>query len=372
MDQPVIVPENRILTWNGRKFDKVYVIQNHDLLNTGFSAFLIYALNGIRKSEALNAIPVIDFHSRNVPYFYEHSKGENIWTYFFEKLSPYSLKDVLQWEKEGKISHDQIEYTDLQQASKDHQYDPDRLATFWSWEKPHDKAAWMMSKRAQGRVYIKKYIRPKASIQVKVDDFIRAHFETNFIIGVHIRGTDFCYANPTSLEAYLQEVGKLLLKTNRKDYRIFLATDQHQYVEAFKQRYGEKVLCWDAVRSDNHICPVRFDDVSGYKKGEDELIDMLLLSKCHHVIKGAASVGELALWFCDHQNIIDFAIESDFIRKDYSELESAYSKLNIDHKSRFGLKAHKYKERIVRKLVSSRIGRALFARSKFVRKVMIH
>ncbi len=364
--------KKRLLTWKGHHYERFFVIQNHDLLNTGFSAFLIYVLNGVRKARELNAIPVIDFNAKNVPYFHEASKGENVWAYFFESISSFELNDVLEWRKSGQITEDQIAYLDLAQAGKDHQNDPNRLATFWAWEKPRDKRAWMNTKRALGRTYVQEFIRPKENIKSKVDDFISAHFKADYIIGVHIRGTDFCYANPTSLESYFREIAALLRENEKQEYRIFLATDQEQYVEAFKQQHGEKVLCWDAVRSDNHICPVRFDHVSGYKKGEDVLIDMLLLSSCHHVIKGAAAVGELALWFCDHDHITDFAIDSDFIRKEYSELESAYAMLNVDQKSETRLKVHRLKERMIRKLVSTRLGRLLFANSKWVRKIMIH
>lgn len=360
------------LKWNGQEYDKVFIIQNHDLLNTGFSAFLIYSLNGIRQAIAANAIPVIDFNAENVPYFYEPSKGENIWTYFFENFSPYELPDVLRMLQNGEISKDQMLFTDITRAGDDHQRDPDRLATFWAWEKPSDLKAWMKEKRALGRTYIKNYVKPKVSIKNKVEKFIDKHFNADFVIGVHIRGTDFCYARPTSIETYLKEIDSLLEKNGKSSYRIFLATDQEQYVEDFKNIHGEKVVCWEAIRSDNHICPVRFDNVSGFKKGEDVLIDMLLLSRCHHIVKGAAAVGELALWFSCHDDITDFALESDFIRKGYGELQSAYSQLNVAHKSTYELGVHKFREHLVRRLVSSRIGHFFFSKFKFIRRIMIH
>ncbi len=272
----------------------------------------------------------------------------------------------------GGVSQKQILYTDLQKAGEAHQNDPDRLTTFWAWEQPSDHAAWMMEKRILGRAYVKNYVKPKAIIQKKVETFIQSYFGKAFVIGVHIRGTDFCYATPTSVETYLRAIDDLTINNGQPDFQIFLATDQIQYVETFKAKYEDKVICWEAVRSDNHICPMRFDQVSGYKKGEDVLIDILLLSRCHHVIKGAAAVGELALWFNDHHEITDFALESDFIRKDYGDLESAYSQLNIARRNSWMLGVHKFRERLVRRLVSSILGRTLFSKSKFIRRILIH
>ncbi len=357
--------------WHGQEYEKVLIIQNHDL-HAGFTALLIYVLNGIRKAKAMNAVPVIDFNAENTPYFYDAPSGKDVFTYFFEAISPFRLSQILKWEREGKIDKNQIQYIKPQEAAKDHLHDPDRLATFWAWEKPLDKVAWMNTKRTLGREYVRKYLKPKVSIQKKVSKYIDTYFKADFIIGVHIRGTDFAYAQPTLFKTYLQKIDELLSKIKPVDYQIFVATDQEQYLENFKEHYGEKILSWNAIRSVNHIAPFRFDNVSGYQKGEDVLIDMLLLSRCHHMIKGAAAVGELALWFCDHNDITDFAIESDFNRVHYGKQESTFSRLNVDRKNITRLKLHKLRECLVRRLVASRVGMALYVRSALVRKVLKH
>lgn len=357
------------LTWQGRRYEKVYIIQNHDL-HAGFGALLIYALNGIRKAKAIKAIPVIDFNAKNSPYFYDSSKGEDVWNYFFESITPYALHDVLSWEKRSEIDSDKILYTDPHDAHMGHQYDSDRLATFWAWETPTDKAAWMRNKRALGRSYIKKYLSPQAEIKNKVERFVSTYFKEDFIIGVHIRGTDFHYATPTPIEAYLQKIDNLLTEKHIGNYKIFVATDQEQYLQIFKEHYGGKILSWNSIRSDNYVSPYRFDNVSGYQKGEDVLIDILLLSKCNYVFKGASAVGEIALWFCDHNNITDFAIESEFYRKELGELESTYSQLNLGNRGAFHVKLQKLRDRVVRRVTASRIGSILFFRYSWVRKIL--
>lgn len=58
------------------------------------------------------------------------------------------------------------------------------------------------------------------------------------------------------------------------------------------------------------------------------MIDILLLGKCDHVLKGASAVGEYALWFNPRVEYTDFSLESEFDRRDYHQLTSAYIKLN--------------------------------------------
>ena len=95
---------------------------------------------------------------------------------------------------------------------------------------------------------MKKYVRVKPHIQKIVDNFVNENFNNKNIIGCHVRGTDFAYATATSVEKYFE------ILDEQKNVHIFLATDQTQYVDLFKARYGdEKVLTYDSLRSDNDV-----------------------------------------------------------------------------------------------------------------------
>lgn len=357
--------------WKGKLHSGFLIIQNHDL-HAGFGALLIYALNGIRMAESMNAIPIIDFDDRNCPYFFDSKKGSQVWEYFFEKVGPYSYDEIRTWLLDGTISEAEVDFVDSSEAAKIHQHDPARLATFWAWETPINKVSWMKEKRALGRRYIQEYIQPKKHILKKVESFITTQFKASFIIGIQIRGTDFAYAKPTPIQAYFEEIDRLVQHHDKVNYQLYVATDQQQYLNSFKDCYSDKVIHLDAIRSDNHIAPFRFDEISGYQKGEEVLMDILLLSRCHHIIKGAAATGELALWFSKHDNITDFALQSEFNQKQYRELESTYSQLNIGKKKGLALKTHRTRERIIRKFIESRIGRVVYYRFAFARKILKH
>ncbi|WP_420385214.1 hypothetical protein [Roseivirga sp.] len=365
------VNRKELFRWRGKLHRGFLIIQNHDL-HAGFGALLIYALNGIRKAESMSTIPVIDFNDKNCPYFFDAKKGNQVWEYFFEKTSPYSYEEVRNWVLDGTISEEKIHFIDASEAAKSHQHDPDRLATFWAWQEPEDKALWMNEKRSLGRKYIQEYINPQSHILEKVTHFVETRFKSDLIIGLHIRGTDFAYAKPTPLEAYFNEIDEQIRSHGQANYQVYVATDQQQYLEAFKERYSDKVVHLDAVRSENHIAPFRFEQISGYQKGEEVLMDILILSQCHHIIKGAAATGELASWFCTHNNISDFAILSEFNKRPYSKLESTYSQLNIDQKSKLRRTTHVLHERMIRRFIESKIGKAIYYRSALARKILKH
>ena len=173
---------------------------------------------------------------------------------------------------------------------------------------------------------MKKYVVVKPHIQKIVDNFVDEYFNNKSIIGCHVRGTDFAYATATSVEKYFE-----ILDT-QKDVHIFLATDQTQYVDLFKNKYGnERILTYDSLRSDNDVAAFELENGSPYKKGEDVLIDTLLLSRTNQIIKCAAAGGEFALWFNEKLEVLyDFALESQFQKGGHWNRENtAFQRLKI-------------------------------------------
>ena len=64
---------------------------------------------------------------------------------------------------------------------------------------------------------------------------------------------------------------------------FFLATDQQQYVDQMRSRYGKRLLVLDAIRSTNSTNPFHVSDGKGFLKGKEVLMDCLLLSQCDHL-----------------------------------------------------------------------------------------
>lgn len=360
-----------VFWWKGERYDSFLIIKNHDL-HAGFGALFLYALNGIRLAKRINAIPVIDFNGNNFPFFFDNSRGEDVWEYFFDKISPFTMSRIKELRKKRAISDAQIQYISSEESARAHQYDRDRLATFWAWEEPMDKRLWMNEKRQLGRQYVREFIQVKTDILSKVEKYSQELLEGFFTIGIHIRGTDFAYATPVPLNIYFEAIDKLLTANSKSQYQLFLATDQQQYLQAFEEKYANKVVQSDSFRSNNNIAPFRNEGLPNYKKGEDVLIDILLLAKCQHVIKGPAATGELALWFNDIEQITDFALTSHFISEPYYKLKSTYSKFNIGKKNTFSRELHRRKESMIRSIISTRLGWVLFQKSRLARRLLKH
>lgn len=308
---------------------KYHLIQHIDG-NAGFCAMLTYALNGIRMAVRDGAIPLVYYGREATRFFYDPSHGQNVWEYYFEPVSSIGYEQLQTALDRNELSPDRVHSFTKRQICNWHHSDLDRIATFWAKDVPDDPSTWMETKRALGRKYVSEYIRVKPSITAKVDAFWHDWIQSQFTIGVHIRGTDFAYAEPTSPQAYFDAIDQFLANRGTDEpYRIFLATDQNQFVDLFRQHYGERLIAYDCLRSNRRRPPFKFSSESPYKRGEDVLIDVLLLSRCDFLFKGAAAVGEFALWFNPSLQCYDFALESSFDPRQFRQLVSAYHKLDI-------------------------------------------
>lgn len=307
---------------------KYHLIQHVDG-NAGFCAMLTYTLNGIRMATRDGAIPVVYYGREATRFFFDPSHGENVWEYYFEPVSSVGYERLRAALDHNELSPDRVHSFTKRQICNWHHSDLDRIATFWAKDVPDDPSAWMETKRTLGRKYVSEHIRVKPHIIAKVDAFWRTRIWPQFTIGVHIRGTDFAYAEPTSPRAYFDAIDHYLASRGTDPYRIFLATDQNQFVDLFRQRYGERLITYDCLRSNRRQPPFKFSSESPFKRGEDVLIDVLLLSRCDFLFKGAAAVGEFALWFNPSLRCHDFALESRFDPRQFRHLVSAYRKLDI-------------------------------------------
>jgi hypothetical protein len=128
-------------------------------------------------------------------------------------------------------------------------------------------------------------------------------FERNNILGVHIRrtdkfligmhGTTFKHA-PVDLALFQQEIDKVI---NNYDY-LYLATDCEEAVRFIKECYGKKVIYnINAVRGQNAVSiHDNYKHISGYIKGLNVLTDVILLSKCKHLIRSSSNVSITSLY----------------------------------------------------------------------------
>ena len=160
------------------------------------------------------------------------------------------------------------------------------------------------------RDLVEKYIQVKPHVLAIVDAFENESMQGCRMLGVHMRGTDKGAAiasdetnRKVGPAAYYEEIDQYIAKHD--DCRIFVATDQEQYLEAMTERYPERVLSRDAQRSNDDLNTFQKAEGDAYKKGEEALIDCLLLSRCDFLLKCTSHLSESSMYFNPKLECID-------------------------------------------------------------------
>jgi hypothetical protein len=212
-------------------------------------------------------------------FFYGTHKDGNIWEHFFEQLS-FPPRSFLMRKKTAS-------YRDLSITDRN-VYNLYKSGVGW---------------RQQYHSAFKKYIRIKPHILQKVDQTYSRYLAGKYCIGIHIRNDVHKREQPDGqmppLEHYMSEIKRIIF-SKKEEVKIFLATDVEEYVERFKNVFGEIVITQTDVTRLQEL-PSNPDDEIIYqydpnlKLGEDVLKDCLLLAKCevliHRVSNVATAVG---------------------------------------------------------------------------------
>ncbi len=153
-----------------------------------------------------------------------------------------------------------------------------------------------------------RYLRPRAALIEQVDALWRSQVKPeDFVVGLHYRGTDkincYPYRSP-DYGIYADQLERVLARHQPSSWRLFIATDEVEFVAWAVSRYGERVF----LQADSPRLSAR-DPIGrklgthknlalpGYRKGEAAILDCLLLSRCHHLIKNRSSLSDISLAF---------------------------------------------------------------------------
>lgn len=150
---------------------------------------------------------------------------------------------------------------------------------------------------------IRKYIHVRPYLTKKVSQFVEQNFKSHFVIGVHYRGTDKKIAAPrVKYQEVLKEIKKKIAKV-KKNYRIFIATDEQDFIDYMKIIFPKKILYLKSVTRSKDGSPVHIRADSPYKVGEDAILDCLLLSKTDYLIR---TTSNLSLWSTYFNPVLPF------------------------------------------------------------------
>jgi hypothetical protein len=201
----------------------------------------------------------IDFDKYGL--YYDQNLGTNWWSYYFEPINLGEQRDA------KKVYPTYEQYVEA-----------------WFQRK-------MLSREIAAQL-VKKYIHIKPHIQQQVDAFVAKFFLGAYVIGIHYRGTDKNIEAPRiAYETVFEEIDKHL--PQGKPYSLFIATDEIDFLEQARKKYGSHIIAIEAHRANYNSEGVHFSNKNSYIIGEEALIDACLLSKCDLLIRTSSN---LSLW----------------------------------------------------------------------------
>lgn len=235
----------------------------------GFFSVFLAVINYLDLYDAKD-IDGLTVNFQNNGLFYQADRGGNWWNYYFE---PINL---------GDQQNADLEYSAANETG--------RIAYL----------AEMGLSRERIAELIKKYVVVKSEIVAERDQFTNDKFGDKFVIGVHYRGTDkSCETNSISYEVVSNEVLSQIGAKQLNDYVIFVASDENGFLEHMKKAFEGKVVSSDCLRSmdKNPVHYFNANNTSPYKTGKEALLDCLILSKCHHLIRTSSCLSLVASYF---------------------------------------------------------------------------
>jgi hypothetical protein len=237
------------------------------------------------------------------PYF-DESNGPNVWEYYFEPIGP-SFAELSALVKDGKV----LTLSTASELGRLYRWEPkswfmNPYGYFRSVENYADgnyPAKWWQAQRNKARAFLQDgTLRFNSFILDQVKRFAEANFSEE-TLALQLRGSDkFDFGAGPNLarkvlpEEYFPHIDRYLSE-HPKCARIFVATDQRQWLKLLQERYSDRILSfseWSLSDSDSN----RFHDAQGKAtRGAEVLVDLLLLSRCNFLLKCHAGVGEMAL-----------------------------------------------------------------------------
>ena len=152
-----------------------------------------------------------------------------------------------------------------------------------------------------------KYLKPKPHIIALVDNFWK-HIEVHGpAVGIHFRGTDKTIEAPRVSWDYCLQILQAYLKTDDRIKAVFVASDEQKFIDFVVQSVTDiPIFSYDdhyRYQPGDELSPHRIPG-GEYEKGEDALVNALLLSRCATLIRTTSFLSAFAPIFNPELKII--------------------------------------------------------------------
>ena len=263
---------NQLIKFGNKNKNKTfYVIRRTP--GTGLFSNVLYVLNHLKIAKKNKYIPFVDME--NFTTIYNERKKingtKNAWEYYFKNLSNYKLKEIYQSKK--------VIFTD---------------------NKYHSNFVYDLEKNKE----LMKLFKQKILINKNILNEYRSIKKKKLIgkiLGVHFRGTSYKrspgHPFPSTKKQMIQIIDFYLKK--KKFNKIFLATEEKNYLEFLKKRYGNKLIFLNNVYRSNKNDAFKIYPRKShrFKLGKEIILETMLLSCTDHFIFVNSNVSSAAIAF---------------------------------------------------------------------------
>tara|TARA_B100000579_G_scaffold343016_1_gene295210 strand:- start:747 stop:1862 length:1116 start_codon:yes stop_codon:yes gene_type:complete len=252
----------------------------------GFFSNLNFVTQNLLICDQLKMIPVIDME--NYPTLYnckiKIGNSRNSWDYFFEKTSNYSLKEV--YKSKNVILCDN-------RTSPKGFYEVKKKSIFKYFY-------GFQYLNVDHKKIFKKYIKIKKEFLDISNKYVKNKFKNKKVLGICFRGSDqkrSGYHPYTPTEKQMLFATDSLIKKYKFD-KIYVCTEDKEYLNFFKKNYGNKVLYSNCPRTTDKVDLFDNKDIRHrFKVGKGNLIDMLILSKTNHLLFSTSNIPYTAIFY---------------------------------------------------------------------------
>ena len=199
--------------------------------------------------------------------YYESAFGPNWWDYYFEPID---------------IGGDSSAPSRVVSP-----YYHDLCANRIERTMPRERAAQLVAR----------YVVLKPRIRDIVGACMREHWGDAVVLGIHYRGTDKAAEAPRVPYEEVATVVRSAIRSAGRPCKLFLATDEQAFLDYMRDRFPGQLLYREMFRSaDGRAIDVVNAD-GNHKKGEDAVVDCVLLSRTHALIRTASNLSLCAALF---------------------------------------------------------------------------
>lgn len=290
--------------------------------NTYYGLFveLFWAMNHLYYCSVTNQIPVI-YWDHEFAYYDKngYNGGTNCWEYYFEPVSKgYSYNpnekgriDFYYKETNGfcafcwysqYVSNKASLLTIEEQKAFKPILDHEQIYLSNHFAKQTDNKDFPIKNHPYSKYFrylikellLNEYVKIKPSILAKADAFHLLNMQAKKTIGIHLRGS--FVTNYEVLDVPYSYIFEEANKHAGEGVQFLVATDQEPLLEEAKKHLKGPVIFYNCERFEKTTSP-HPDAKATPKMGEDVLIEMLLLSKCDHLVHTLSNVSTAALYF---------------------------------------------------------------------------